>query len=373
MNNEKQYFPALTGIRAVAAMMVYFHHANPIPAEFHRVKSYFSEFYVGVSFFFVLSGLLIGLRYSGAKIDWKKYFVYRAARIYPMWFILTLLTFFFGYSFGGEWLKLLLLNLSFLKGFSDTLKFTGIDQGWSLTVEECFYFAAPLFIFLLTKKKLYSVIIPAVLLVIGFSLIALCNALNIHAFQNDKFILVYTIFGRSWEFIFGLLLALLYKNHKEKFTAYYNKTKGINWILCAGIALVIYCMYHFREPGTYGWENYTGILLNNYALPLFTGLFYIGLMVKRDIFSKILSTKFFVLGGKASYIFYLIHIGVIRNFLNAQIDPLLPDNLLRWIIKNLTLIIISLAMYFALEEPLNKGVKKIFGYKQDINKETAAP
>ena len=363
MNNDKQYYPALTGIRAVAAMMVYFHHANPIPAEFHRLKSYFSEFYVGVSFFFVLSGLLIGLRYSGRKIDWKKYFVYRAARIYPMWFILTLVTFFFGYKFGGEWLKLLLLNLSFLKGFSDTLKFTGIDQGWSLTVEECFYFAAPLFILLLSRKKLYSIVIPAVLIAIGFGLMVICNASGIPAFQNEKFILTYTIFGRAWEFIFGLLLALLYKSNKEKITSLYNKTIVINWLLCIGIALIIYCMYHFREPGTYGWENYTGILLNNYALPLFTGLFYLGLMVKNDFFSKVLSTKLFVLGGKASYIFYLIHIGVIRNVLNDHIDPMLPDNLLRWIVKNLTLIAVSFTLYFLMEEPLNKGVKKIFGYK----------
>jgi peptidoglycan/LPS O-acetylase OafA/YrhL len=154
VNITKEYFPALTGIRAVAALMVYMHHANPVSAEFHRVKGMFNELYVGVSFFFVLSGLLIGLRYSGSSINWKKYFVNRAARIYPMWFILTFVTFIFGYKYSEGWLKLLLLNLTFLKGFSDTLKFTGIDQGWSLTLRNVFISSLRSLFFLLEAENI---------------------------------------------------------------------------------------------------------------------------------------------------------------------------------------------------------------------------
>lgn len=351
-------------MRAVAAMMVYFHHANPVPENFHKLKGFFSEFYVGVSFFFVLSGLLIGLRYSYTqngslkKIDWRKYLVNRAARIYPMWFILTLATFIFGYSYGGAWLKLLALNLTFLKGFSDTLKFTGIDQGWSLTVEECFYFAAPLFILLIARRKYFAFVLPAALLGAGIALSYACNALHIPALQSVNFVLVYTIFGRSWEFMFGLLLAVLYIRHGKKIHAVYSRYAGINWVLCGGILLVIYCMYHFREPGRYGYESLPGIMLNNFALPVFTGLFYLGLMVKRDVFSRVLSAPAMVLGGKASYIFYLIHIGVVRNFLNDMMDGMLPDNFLRWAVKNAVLVGISIGLYYAVESPLNKLVRK---------------
>ena len=103
MQNEKEYFPALTGIRAIAALMVYMHHVNPVPDKFPEFKGFLGEFYVGVSFFFVLSGLLIGLRYSRTEINLKKYIVNRVARIYPMWFILTLITFIFGYTYNPEW------------------------------------------------------------------------------------------------------------------------------------------------------------------------------------------------------------------------------------------------------------------------------
>ena len=38
---------------------------------------------------------------------------------------------------------ILFLNIFFIRGFFDDLKFTGVGQGWSLTVEECFYLLAP--------------------------------------------------------------------------------------------------------------------------------------------------------------------------------------------------------------------------------------
>lgn len=326
---------------------------------------FFSELYVGVSLFFVLSGLLIGLRYSGKTVNWKKYFVYRAARIYPMWFILTLITFIFGVEYGKDWLGLLILNLTFLKGFSETIKFSGIDQGWSLTVEECFYFAAPFLIALLSwllllKKKYFIFILPAAFLAIGFALSYLCNLLHIEAFQNFNFVFVYTIFGRSWEFLWGLLLALLYKKHAEKIYTYYNNFRGINWLLFLCMAAVIYCMYLVRIPGLLEENTIQGILLSNFALPFFTGAFYIGLMVKKDFFVRVLSSPIAVIGGKASYIFYLIHIGVIRNFLSYCIDGFIPDNIWRFAVKNILLIMVAVGMYYFLEEPLNKKVKKCF-------------
>ena len=95
-NERREYFPALTGLRAVAAAMVVLHHFNPInPARFGwRVHGLVAELHIGVTVFFVLSGFLIGYRYvGGSPVALRTYFANRFARIYPMYFLLTTVTF----------------------------------------------------------------------------------------------------------------------------------------------------------------------------------------------------------------------------------------------------------------------------------------
>lgn len=55
------YFPALTGVRAIAAYMVFIHHYKLFPGSFvgKRMFYFFNEFHTGVTFFFVLSGFFI--------------------------------------------------------------------------------------------------------------------------------------------------------------------------------------------------------------------------------------------------------------------------------------------------------------------------
>src|SRR5690242_19388675 len=97
----KNYFPSLTGLRAVAAFMVYFHHFNVFREwkGMNLIAGMVDEFNIGVTIFFVLSGFLIYYRYaetaSMTRAFWWKYAKNRIARIYPMYFILTTITFVF--------------------------------------------------------------------------------------------------------------------------------------------------------------------------------------------------------------------------------------------------------------------------------------
>jgi hypothetical protein len=76
---EANYFQALTGVRAIAAWLVFFHHYNPFSIErFGSVINQFvQEFHVGVSVFFVLSGFLITHRCfkSPSGFRWQPYLV----------------------------------------------------------------------------------------------------------------------------------------------------------------------------------------------------------------------------------------------------------------------------------------------------------
>ncbi|WP_139147353.1 acyltransferase family protein, partial [Hymenobacter lapidarius] len=98
------YYPSLTGIRAIAAyMVVLFHIAQDFQKEeSHEIIStivlkFFLEWHIGVTIFFVLSGFLITIRYAGRiepSLGWaKKYMKNRFARIYPIYFLLTVTTF----------------------------------------------------------------------------------------------------------------------------------------------------------------------------------------------------------------------------------------------------------------------------------------
>jgi peptidoglycan/LPS O-acetylase OafA/YrhL len=156
-------FPALTGVRALAAYLVFFHHFTPdeklVGPSIYRLLT---EGHIGVTIFFVLSGFLITYRYSDSLSGWRgkdlyEYFKNRFARIYPLYFILLVVTFL---SLSERDVVVWFLNLTLLKTFFEDYKFTGIGPAWSLTVEETFYWSAP-FLFPLLKK---SLILPTALL-----------------------------------------------------------------------------------------------------------------------------------------------------------------------------------------------------------------
>jgi peptidoglycan/LPS O-acetylase OafA/YrhL len=244
------YIPALTGVRALAAYLVFISHYSYVfdehlPIEFQR---FFREFHIGVTIFFTLSGFLIAYRYyDNFKLTtpwFKQYLKNRVARIYPMYFLLTLGAFvYYGFShdqaitkgFSNPFL-LLLMHVTFLRGFFYQLWDTGIAQGWSLTVEECFYFSAP-FIFLIIKKYNKFYIQPFIITGIGFLLVLLFRNVNWYGFfGNFTFMMVYTFFGRCFEFFVGIQLALLVKKRGLKTAGKFNFTY-------TGFLLIFFCIW----------------------------------------------------------------------------------------------------------------------------------
>ncbi|WP_432671472.1 acyltransferase family protein [Flavobacterium sp. SM2513] len=340
------HFPALTGIRILAAYMVYIHHFNPFQENDFgaNVHYFFDSFHVGVTLFFVLSGFLIANRYyDTVDFSFKSYLQKRFARIYPMYFILTTLTFIIGYlsakSYGG--FGLYFLNISFLRGFFDDLKFSGIAQGWTLTVEEMFYFLAPLFFVLLKKSKSFLLILPIGFILLGVLLVQIFESHDLHGLMaNINFMAGYTFFGRAFEFFVGIGLALVLK---------YNFTSNFKFFTLVGIIGIVISLYLLSilemQP-----ETTTSMVLKNtvntVVLPLFGILpLYFGLIKEKTILSNVLRSDLFVLLGKSSYVFYLIHIGFIRNGLTT-----ISSN---YIFLFLSLNVIAVILFLFIEKPLN--------------------
>ncbi|MCB2377964.1 acyltransferase [Hymenobacter sp. BT635] len=229
-----RYFPALTGLRACAAYLVFFTHFNPFQNGTGLWKIV-HQWNMGVSIFFVLSGFLICTRYidrlqlSGSWL--KKYFRNRIARIYPLYFLMTSLTFLLiglgvtedvtrqwhGYT-GYQRELMLLFNFTLLRGFFKNIIFTGVAAGWTLTVEECFYALAPLLMLGLARVRqawLRWGLLPVyavALLATGVLTVELVPR-YMGFFGTHLYMLTYTFPGRCAEFLAGMGLALFLRHH----------------------------------------------------------------------------------------------------------------------------------------------------------------
>ncbi len=390
------YIPALTGVRAIAAFFVFFHHYNQLDFSY-PIQRTLNEFHMGVTMFFVLSGFLICMRYYGnSEItgSWfRKYIKNRIARIYPMYLFLTLLTFLLYFLIGGEAsvigtvqspILILFLNIFFIRGFFDDLKFTGVGQGWSLTVEECFYLLAPVLFIGIKRNKNNLIYYPLLLLVFGITMVLVFSNFSVFGFfKNFQFLFLYTFFGRCVEFFIGMKLALIVLEKKEKilprpvFT-----TMGVLGMAIA-VSVLVFLPLNGREFGLY---HPFGIFTNNIILPIAIAVLYYGLIIEKSWLQKFLSSATMQLLGKSSYIFYLIHIGVIATFLKNisrnTIDLLFnwfDNHGLEWVPEKLNdsilyialvfvlLNLVSIVLYKLMEEPLNLAIRKSSFLEKKIN------
>ena len=229
---DKQLIPALTGIRAVSVYFIFFKHVNPFSQQAQPDFYLFvNQFYTFLTFFFVLSGFLIYYKYheisSLNRARLYNYFINRVSRVFPILIILISITFFLGYYHGiysgKESVKLYLLNISLLKGFSSDYLLTGIGPSWSMSVEELFYLLSPLIFFFIKKvSSLLKFVIFFYALGVLITYIFALYPVN-GFFGNITFTFNFTFFGRVFEFACGIFLAMLVTG---KVKPIFQKTPG---------------------------------------------------------------------------------------------------------------------------------------------------
>ena len=350
---SKQIYPALTGVRALAAYMVFLHHYNPFSeTDSAFLHKFVGQFHIGVSIFFVLSGFLIAYRYmDGKDFHFGRYMTNRIARVYPIYFILTTITFlatwYYQKQHSFDW-ALYGMNISFLRGFFDDLKFSGIAQGWSLTVEEVFYFCAPLFFLLLRKSKYFLLILPVFILLLGFGMVHFFgNSLNSGFFATDNFMLEYTFLGRCFEFFIGIAIVFIMKKSEAL-----SKSGWFTYLGIIAMVLLIYIMSILDNDGSAA-EKIPYYFVYLLLLPLLgIAPLLFGLIQENTFIKKIFSNRVAVLLGKSSYAFYLIHMGIFK----FKLDTITDNYYVIFGVLNL----LAIGIYLFLEKPLNRIIRARF-------------
>ena len=154
-----RFFPALEGLRAVAALLVVFHHARS-----HWLWGWL-EGWNGVTLFFVLSGFLIttlALREEDAlgALRWRAFVVRRAFRIVPVYlaalalYVVAMAVAGIGAAHRGPFVHAMPWYLS---PFPEVPFFSRthivFSLAWSLGVEEKFYLLWPLLAFVVLRGR----------------------------------------------------------------------------------------------------------------------------------------------------------------------------------------------------------------------------
>ena len=141
----------LTSLRFIFAIMVFSAHCYVIDSFFNT--HFFKEGFVGVSFFFVLSGFIIAYNYqkklSESKISKRTFWVARIARVYPLhWLTLLVAAVLGNYVVASgttDWLKHFFASLTLTNGYIPQADyfFSFNSPSWSLCCEQLFYFCFP--------------------------------------------------------------------------------------------------------------------------------------------------------------------------------------------------------------------------------------
>ena len=152
--------PALTGLRAVAALLVVFTHAAFATGYLNHgyLGAVYARMEIGVAIFFVLSGFLLFRPWVRAAAQGRtapslsRYGRRRARRVVPAYVVAVLVTFAVytvftpGPTPGQTWhglLRYLTFSQIYTDDYLTTMLHPGLSQMWSMAVEVAFYAVLP--------------------------------------------------------------------------------------------------------------------------------------------------------------------------------------------------------------------------------------
>lgn len=310
---------SLTGIRAVAALLVMLTHAAYTTGKYPQgyVGLVYSRMEIGVPIFFVLSGfLLFGPWVKAAASDKpgpsvRRYAWRRVRRIMPA-YVVTVLAAYLVYHFrtagpnpGHTW-EGLFRNLTLTQIYTDNYLYSFLHQGltqmWSLAVEVAFYAVLPLLAYLLLAVLCRRRWRPGLLLtgLGGLALISPAWLVLVHTtnFLPDGAKLWLPTY-LAW-FVGGMVLAAL-------------QPLGVRayGLACVPLAVVCYLIASTPiagEPTTSPTELREALAKTAFYAVIATLAVAPLALGDRGLYSRMLASRPMVFLGEISYEIFLIHL-----------------------------------------------------------------
>lgn len=363
---RRNLLPALTGMRALAALNIVFFHFSD-PASFGPLAPVVRNGYVSVSFFLLLSGFVLAYNYreraDAGKMSASRFWQARFSRIYPVYIfslVLSLGMLFDEYhvqSRGHFYLGLVLTPL-LLQGWHPLLSTFWNTPAWTLSTDVLFY---ALFPWLIVQRGRFfrpDTWRRALLSLLSFWMLGLILPTLYTLFHPDGDMHPGRYSNGDWlralkygpvqhvpSFLFGMALASL-----NDYLAPKSRKRLIIGLL--GFAAT-YAMLYFGDHMPYVYMH-DGLLMPVY------GAIILGL-AGENFMTRLLSVLPLLVVGEASYCLYILHFNLWNLIHDSKIlnktglviyDP--------WL-SYLVLVIAALLTVRLIERPGQAWIKKVFG------------
>jgi peptidoglycan/LPS O-acetylase OafA/YrhL len=359
MIKEKLYFNNLNGLRFFAALMVIICHIELKKKYFllpnlREILRHLGE--LGVDLFFVLSGFLITILLLKEKeickeISYKKFYLRRVLRIWPLYYFIILLSLFvlphISYFNQGrlelfssnDLIKVVILFVLMLPNvlyIIRSIPFAG--QTWSIGTEEQFYLVWPLIVNKLSNHKLVFLSC-----IVGYWIIY--RFINLNFFNDVPYFSLFKSYYKLLKFdvlsVGALGAALFYEGHK--------RISNLNNIYVFIFSIIASILLYIYMPNTYEFFRLI------YAI-LFI-IIILNLVGNRKI-ENIFENKIINYLGQISYGIYMYHQIIIVFVLKMVSEYFnqfnLFENILVYIGTILLTIVISHISYEYFEKPILK-------------------
>ena len=353
LTQHRGSLPALTGIRFFAAFYVVLFHSLPWVSERYNLpkplRTFFGNGYLAVALFFLLSGFILAYTYEGQIEDHPhrlRFWQARFARIYPVYLLSLLLVFYFQRHLPTTTRIAVLAMVQAWNPLKPSLAGAWNYPAWSLSVEAFFYLVFP---FVLPWISRRSDLVLKLLLAV---FLAGCVLLRtpIQGLGDGDRSLTWSIVPlpviRLPEFLAGMILGVWLLRRKQPPS---QPAHSIRVGLVSAVAL-------FLLGAPIG--SWVSLVILPFAVLVYE------LAARRNWLTSLLSSRFMLLLGGASYSIYLLQYPV-RSWVRVAFS-LLPFSLpsLGAPLTPFVLVGFSILVYVFWEEPSRRALRRCLSRSQ---------
>ena len=348
MSQLNQFSPGLTGIRALAALMVLSHHifALAIP----RVLSFsmgdwqvtyhwlFTCSWMGANVFFVLSGYLLAIPFvrhiegQGKRVETFEYLVRRVKRVVPAYWvqIIILCTVMYFMSALPSW-QVIASHLFFLQNLQQNYASAINGVYWTLPTEFGYYLLLPIFAAIACAWKTNSsrtwLLLCALLVVSAIAYRTLMQSVVADAPVATRVYVLMQLPGLLDHFAIGMFLAWVHIVIPRPLSP--RISDGLVIFGLSGIVVMMALVDHFYLDY---WNGHAMVYVGYTFTAAFIGAVVFGTAAAGRISNALFANRPMLFIGTISYSVYLWHIPIL-NWILRYLDSVgVQGDRLWWLI-----------------------------------------